>query len=56
MYVGADKPTDDLIRIAAAASGRGARIIVTSSSTKPTDDLLRIAAAGKGSVVFDLSN
>ena len=50
------KSTEDLIKIAAAASDKGARIIVTKASGKATDDLIRIAAAGKGCVLFDLAS
>lgn len=48
------KSTEALIGISAAASGKGARIIVTKAYGK-TEDLLRIAAAGKGCVLFDLA-
>jgi DNA replication protein len=46
------KQTDDLIRIAAAASGKGSRITFHGLQLRPTDELIRIAAAGKGCVEF----
>jgi hypothetical protein len=47
VYVPATKSTEDLFQIAAAASDKGARIIVTKASGKATDDLVRIAALAK---------
>ena len=44
------KPTEDLIRIAAAGGG------MYVASSKPTNDLIRVAAAGKGCVLFDSAN
>lgn len=49
------KSTDNLIRIAAAASISGAKITIKYYDGIMTDNLVRIAAAGKGCVVFDLS-
>ena len=45
--------TNDIARIAAAASKTGARITITSAGSMPVNDLARIAAAGKGVVVFE---
>jgi DNA replication protein len=45
-----------LIKIAAAASGKGVRVTGNKASGKQTEDLVRIAAAGKGCVFFDLAN
>jgi hypothetical protein len=42
-----------LIRIAAAASGKGSRITFTGLAHRTTDDLIRIAAASKGCVVLE---
>jgi DNA replication protein len=47
------RSTDDLVRIAAAASTGGARLFLSGMSGRSTDDLIKIAAAGKGSVVFE---
>jgi DNA replication protein len=46
------KSTDDLVRIAAAASNKGVRVTFTGLKLKSTDDLFRIGAAGKGCVVL----
>ena len=45
--------TEDLIRIAAAASAKGARITISGMSTRGLEDLIRIGAAGKGTVSFE---
>ena len=47
------KQTDDLVRIAAAASNKGARIVFTGLKMRQTEELIRIAAAGQGCVFFD---
>lgn len=44
--------TDDLIRIAAAASILKPTLTFTEAESKPIQDLVRIAAAGKGCVQF----
>ena len=44
------KPTDDLIRIAAAAKSKRATILIKGNKT--TDELIRIAAAGGGCVTI----
>ncbi len=46
------KQTNDLVRIAAAASSNGARIRFTGLEVRPIDELVRIAAAGGGAVEF----
>ncbi len=50
---GAVRSTADLVKIAAAASGTGARLFIKGAWGKPTDDLVRIAAAGRGAIVFE---
>ncbi len=47
------KLTEDLIRIAAAASNKSAKMVFLGLNTRTTDDLIRIATAGKGCVLFD---
>ena len=46
--------TDNLVRIAAAASEKGSRIHIQNADTRNTEDLIRIGAAGKGFVTLDL--
>jgi hypothetical protein len=46
------KRTDDLVRIATAASNNSARVTFTGLETRQTADLVRIAVAGKGAVCF----
>jgi hypothetical protein len=46
------RSTDDLIRIAEAASARRPKVIFRGLKVRPIDDLIKIAAAGKGCVVF----
>ena len=46
-------PSDDLVRIAAAAAGTGAEIVMRGVSARSTEDLVRIAGAGRGAVQFD---
>jgi DNA replication protein len=46
-------PSDDLVRIAAAAAGTGAQIVIHGVTGRSTEDLVRIAGAGRGSVRFD---
>jgi DNA replication protein len=45
--------TEDLIRVAAAASTKGARIVFEGLDLRTTEDILRIAFAGKGCVIFE---
>ena len=47
--------TDQLIRIASAASTGGGQIILVDINNLLTDQLIRIAGAGKGRVVFDFT-
>lgn len=49
----AERPTDDLVKIAAAASEWGVRLVFAGMSERSIDDLVRIAAAGEGGVVFE---
>ncbi len=49
---GGMKSTEDLVRIAIAASNLQAQIIITGANMKSTEDLVRISLAGKGCVVF----
>jgi hypothetical protein len=44
---------DDLVRIALAASSKGARLRIKNSQHIPINDLIRIALAGKGSTFFE---
>jgi DNA replication protein len=47
------RPTADLVRIAAAASDWGVRLVFSGMTGFSTDDLVRIAVAGEGCVVFE---
>ena len=44
---------EDLIRIAAAGSGKQARLVVRQLQHLNLEDLVRVAAAGKGCVFFE---
>lgn len=44
--------TNDLIRIANAASNKSAKVVFTGITSRSTEDLIRIGSAGKGSVQF----
>lgn len=44
--------TDQLWRLAAAASTSGAKITFRKMGTRSTDDLWRLAAAGRGNVIL----
>ena len=46
--------TNDLIRLAVAASNGSGKIILKNLDGKMSNDLIKIAAAGKGNVIFDL--
>lgn len=46
--------TENLIKIAAAASEKGSRIHIQNVDMRNTKDLIRISAAGKGFVTLDL--
>jgi hypothetical protein len=48
-------PVDGLVRIAVAASSKGARITIQNAQSLSTDNLVRIAVAGKGAIFFELS-
>lgn len=47
--------TNDLIRIANAASNGSGKIILNNASKCMTNDLIRIANAGKENVIFDFT-
>jgi DNA replication protein len=47
------RPTDDLVKIAAAASSWGVRLVFAGMNGCATDDLVRIAEAGEGCVEFE---
>jgi hypothetical protein len=47
------KTLDQLVRIAAAASHRQAKIVIKNTSFFTCDQLVSIASAGKGCVFFD---
>lgn len=49
----AERPTDDLVRIAGAASSWGVRLVFAGMIERSTDDLVRIADAGEGCVEFE---
>ena len=49
----ADRPADELVRIAAAASDWGVRLLFAGVSSRSTDDLVRIADAGEGCAEFE---
>lgn len=46
------RTTDEIVRVAAAASLSGAQIRISSVRGRTVDKLVRIAFAGKGSVDF----
>jgi len=46
------KPTDVLVRMASAARGSGASLVLKGLGMRPTADLVRIASAGGGAVIF----
>ncbi len=50
---GANISDDALVRIAHAASHKGARIVVVNSSHFTTDQLMRIGQIGRGCVLFE---
>ena len=52
MFSATDRPTDDLVRIAAAAAEWGVPVTFSGLENRGTDDLLLIAVAGQGSVVL----
>lgn len=45
--------TNDLVRVAAAASNSGALVFLSGMSIRTTEDLVRIGSAGKGRIVFE---
>lgn len=47
------RPTNDLIRIAAAARQGGARITFSGIGLRQRDELIQIAAAGGGNISFE---
>jgi hypothetical protein len=49
----AGRPTDDLVRIAAASSVHNSRLTLSGVVGRSIEDLVRIGAAGKGSVFFE---
>lgn len=49
----AGRPTNDLVKIAVAASSWGVGLVFAGMVDRSTDDLVRIAAAGEGSVQFE---
>ena len=50
---GTGRSTADLMRIAAAAAGRGDTLTLTDMRMRPTDDLVEITKSGDGSVKFE---
>jgi hypothetical protein len=51
--ISATRGVNDLVRIAAAASSRQARIVVYGTDGMTIDDLVRVGEAGKGAVFFE---
>jgi len=49
----ADRPIEDLIRIAGAASSWGVRLVFVGVEARSTEDLVLIADAGEGCVEFE---
>jgi hypothetical protein len=49
----AGRPTADLVKIAAAASDWGVRLVFAGMAGFSADDLVKIAGAGEGCVVFE---
>jgi hypothetical protein len=47
-----DRPTDDLVLIAAAAADWGVPVTFSGIDCRGTDDLVRIVEAGQGSVIL----
>lgn len=51
-----DRPLDELLSIAAAASRSRSRIELTGTRAKPLEDLMRIAVTGGDCVVFGVDH
>lgn len=49
------KSTEDLVRIASFAAGKGSRVVIKNAGAKSTEDLVRIGSFGKGVVIFDFT-
>ena len=49
----AGRPTDDLVRLAAAGRAESVRVVLCGVAGLPADDLVRIARAGAGFVSFE---
>lgn len=47
------RPASDLVTIAAAASNKGARLVIVGVGSRVLSELVQIAAAGKGCVSFE---
>lgn len=47
--------TDNLVKIAIAASNTSSKIILKNVNNKMTNDLIKIAIAGQGNVIFDFN-
>jgi hypothetical protein len=47
------RPTEDLVRIAAATRTNKATVIFAGMGMRSTDDLMKIGSAGKGCVIFE---
>jgi hypothetical protein len=50
----ATQAPEQLLRMATAAAGSGATLILRNADYKPPDQLMNIAAAGRGRVIFEL--
>jgi hypothetical protein len=49
---GGPRTVEELMRIAAAAGSKRARVTFTNMAARTTEDLMRIAAAGNGCIEF----
>lgn len=55
IVIDANRTTQDLVRIASYAAGKGSRVIIKGASSKPMRDLEEIAHSGMGVVIFDFT-
>ena len=55
VIIDGSQPIDELVQIAAAASGSGATVIIKNADEKTTLRLTEIGAAGQGNVILDLT-
>jgi len=55
IIIDGSQPIDELVQIAAAASGSGATVIIKNADTKTTHRLTEISAAGRGNVILEFT-